>query len=183
MPWSSWTYLQGAGDDEENWARGLAPELFWKHVHDLTACDERDVDRFAFLEFCRSCCFFVIFFCVFLGGGGGRMSPTCALWSYHSPTSPPLLFWFCHSVLERIRGVDAATRGTGSVVPAPVAYSLSLTDVSGSLTISTAARLEELVRPWCIDVRSTAVDAPASPTGAEAGVVFLPADTSPVVCT
>lgn len=24
-----WTYVQGAGDDEETWARGLTPELFW----------------------------------------------------------------------------------------------------------------------------------------------------------
>ena len=27
----SWKYIQGAGDDEENWSRGLTPELFWKN--------------------------------------------------------------------------------------------------------------------------------------------------------
>lgn len=27
----SWTYIQGAGDDEESWARGLTAELFWRH--------------------------------------------------------------------------------------------------------------------------------------------------------
>eukprot|EP00899_Mesostigma_viride_P012214 jgi/Mesvir1/20994/Mv08055-RA.1 len=27
----SWCYVPGAGDDEESWAMGLTPELFWKH--------------------------------------------------------------------------------------------------------------------------------------------------------
>lgn len=31
----SWNYIPGAGDDEENWARGLSPALFWNHVYDL----------------------------------------------------------------------------------------------------------------------------------------------------
>lgn len=31
----SWNYIPGAGDDEESWARGLSPGLFWKHVYDL----------------------------------------------------------------------------------------------------------------------------------------------------
>ncbi|XP_031091271.1 tRNA A64-2'-O-ribosylphosphate transferase isoform X1 [Ipomoea triloba] len=31
----SWNYISGAGDDEESWARGLTPTLFWKHVYDL----------------------------------------------------------------------------------------------------------------------------------------------------
>ncbi|XP_017440754.1 uncharacterized protein C3F10.06c isoform X2 [Vigna angularis] len=31
----SWNYIPGAGDDEESWARGLSPVLFWKHVYDL----------------------------------------------------------------------------------------------------------------------------------------------------
>nr|DAD44596.1 TPA_asm: hypothetical protein HUJ06_002826 [Nelumbo nucifera] len=31
----SWHYISGAGDDEESWARGLTPNLFWKHVYDL----------------------------------------------------------------------------------------------------------------------------------------------------
>ena len=26
---ASYTYIQGAGDDEENWARGLSPPLWW----------------------------------------------------------------------------------------------------------------------------------------------------------
>ncbi|KAK3255919.1 hypothetical protein CYMTET_34924, partial [Cymbomonas tetramitiformis] len=25
-----WSYLPGAGDDEESWGRGLTPELFWR---------------------------------------------------------------------------------------------------------------------------------------------------------
>ncbi|RZC68550.1 hypothetical protein C5167_032232 [Papaver somniferum] len=33
----SWNYISGAGDDEESWARGLTPSLFWKHVYDLIA--------------------------------------------------------------------------------------------------------------------------------------------------
>lgn len=31
----SWHYIPGAGDDEESWARGLHPALFWKHVYNL----------------------------------------------------------------------------------------------------------------------------------------------------
>ncbi|KAI4350798.1 hypothetical protein L6164_005213 [Bauhinia variegata] len=31
----SWNYIPGAGDDEESWARGLSPNLFWIHVYDL----------------------------------------------------------------------------------------------------------------------------------------------------
>nr|AKM76532.1 initiator tRNA phosphoribosyl transferase family protein [Erodium chrysanthum] len=31
----SWNYIPGAGDDEESWARGLSPELFWNNVYDV----------------------------------------------------------------------------------------------------------------------------------------------------
>lgn len=31
----SWNYIAGAGDDEESWARGLSPSLFWKNVYDI----------------------------------------------------------------------------------------------------------------------------------------------------
>lgn len=31
----SWNYMAGAGDDEESWARGLTPLLFWNNVYDL----------------------------------------------------------------------------------------------------------------------------------------------------
>lgn len=31
----SWNYIPGAGDDEESWARGLSPNLFWTHIDDL----------------------------------------------------------------------------------------------------------------------------------------------------
>ncbi|MQL78816.1 hypothetical protein Taro_011249 [Colocasia esculenta] len=31
----SWHYIPGAGDDEESWARGLSPNLFWKHASEL----------------------------------------------------------------------------------------------------------------------------------------------------
>jgi len=31
----SWKYIPGAGDDEESWARGLSPNLFWKHAFDI----------------------------------------------------------------------------------------------------------------------------------------------------
>ncbi|KAG8367335.1 hypothetical protein BUALT_Bualt16G0061500 [Buddleja alternifolia] len=31
----SWNYIAGAGDDEESWARGLSPDLFWKNAYDL----------------------------------------------------------------------------------------------------------------------------------------------------
>ncbi|XP_068642194.1 tRNA A64-2'-O-ribosylphosphate transferase isoform X2 [Aristolochia californica] len=35
----SWHYISGAGDDEESWARGLTPQLFWKNVIDLIDSD------------------------------------------------------------------------------------------------------------------------------------------------
>ncbi|KAD6454797.1 hypothetical protein E3N88_09503 [Mikania micrantha] len=31
----SWNYIAGAGDDEESWARGLTPILFWSNVYDI----------------------------------------------------------------------------------------------------------------------------------------------------
>lgn len=31
----SWSYISGAGDDEESWARGLSPALFWKYAYDI----------------------------------------------------------------------------------------------------------------------------------------------------
>lgn len=33
----SWNYIAGAGDDEESWARGLSPDLFWKHAYDIVS--------------------------------------------------------------------------------------------------------------------------------------------------
>lgn len=35
----SWNYIAGAGDDEESWSRGLRPDLFWKHAHDVVRSD------------------------------------------------------------------------------------------------------------------------------------------------
>lgn len=42
----SWHYISGAGDDEESWARGLSPHLFWMNVFDLMdegpdSCNQR----------------------------------------------------------------------------------------------------------------------------------------------
>ncbi|KAL2652312.1 hypothetical protein R1flu_020440 [Riccia fluitans] len=31
----SWSYIPGAADDEESWARGLTPALFWKHQREI----------------------------------------------------------------------------------------------------------------------------------------------------
>ncbi|KAM7509592.1 hypothetical protein LguiA_020045 [Lonicera macranthoides] len=31
----SWNYISGAGDDEESWARGLSPNLFWNYAYDI----------------------------------------------------------------------------------------------------------------------------------------------------
>ncbi|EPS67502.1 hypothetical protein M569_07273, partial [Genlisea aurea] len=33
----SWNYIAGAGDDEEGWARGLTPRLFWEHANEIIA--------------------------------------------------------------------------------------------------------------------------------------------------
>ncbi|GKV06706.1 hypothetical protein SLEP1_g18560 [Rubroshorea leprosula] len=45
----SWNYIPGAGDDEESWARGLSPNLFWKHAYDLInsgpdSCNQKVAD-------------------------------------------------------------------------------------------------------------------------------------------
>ncbi|XP_057956393.1 tRNA A64-2'-O-ribosylphosphate transferase isoform X2 [Malania oleifera] len=45
----SWNYISGAGDDEESWARGLSPNLFWNHAFDLIAsgpdlCNQKVAD-------------------------------------------------------------------------------------------------------------------------------------------
>lgn len=34
----SWNYIPGAGDDEESWARGITPDLFWKNAFDIVSC-------------------------------------------------------------------------------------------------------------------------------------------------
>ncbi|KAG5559281.1 hypothetical protein RHGRI_008984 [Rhododendron griersonianum] len=45
----SWNYIPGAGDDEESWARGLSPSLFWNHVYDFInsgpeSCNQKVAD-------------------------------------------------------------------------------------------------------------------------------------------
>lgn len=37
-------YVQGAGDDHENWARGLTPDVFWKHKDDLLGCEKERLE-------------------------------------------------------------------------------------------------------------------------------------------
>lgn len=41
----SWNYIPGAADDEESWARGLTPSLFWKHCDGLVAGGPEDCNR------------------------------------------------------------------------------------------------------------------------------------------
>ncbi|KAH8733730.1 tRNA A64-2'-O-ribosylphosphate transferase [Ilyonectria robusta] len=36
-------YVQGAGDDTENWACGLTPTVFWEHLEDLLTASEADL--------------------------------------------------------------------------------------------------------------------------------------------
>jgi tRNA A64-2'-O-ribosylphosphate transferase len=36
-------YIQGAGDDTENWAHGLTPPVFWKHSQELLDTPETDL--------------------------------------------------------------------------------------------------------------------------------------------
>lgn len=43
-PAESFVYVQGAGDDHENWARGLTPDMFWKHYDELLACDKARIE-------------------------------------------------------------------------------------------------------------------------------------------
>ncbi|KAJ9478194.1 tRNA A64-2'-O-ribosylphosphate transferase [Pseudozyma hubeiensis] len=37
-------YVQGAGDDHENWARGLTPDVFWKHRAQLLHCENAQLE-------------------------------------------------------------------------------------------------------------------------------------------
>ncbi|CBQ71960.1 related to RIT1-initiator tRNA phosphoribosyl-transferase [Sporisorium reilianum SRZ2] len=37
-------YVQGAGDDHENWARSLTPDVFWQHHDQLLACDKEQLE-------------------------------------------------------------------------------------------------------------------------------------------
>ena len=39
---ASYTYIQGAGDDDENWARGLTAELWWKWREEIIRVAARD---------------------------------------------------------------------------------------------------------------------------------------------
>ena len=36
----SWKYIQGAGDDEENWCQGLSAELFWRNQDLILESDD-----------------------------------------------------------------------------------------------------------------------------------------------
>lgn len=40
----SWTYIQGAGDDEENWCQGLTANIFWKYKDEILSDDPNDVE-------------------------------------------------------------------------------------------------------------------------------------------
>lgn len=55
----SWNYIPGAGDDEESWARGLSPGLFWNHVYDLInsgpgVCNQKVADIVEKSRVCRA---------------------------------------------------------------------------------------------------------------------------------
>ena len=39
----TYSYLPGAADDEESWARGLTPALMWRHAYDLLAAGPRGI--------------------------------------------------------------------------------------------------------------------------------------------
>ena len=41
----SWTHVQGAGDDEANWSRGLTPSLFWLHADELLSLTPLDCEQ------------------------------------------------------------------------------------------------------------------------------------------
>ncbi|BGP12529.1 hypothetical protein JCM10213_007627 [Rhodosporidiobolus nylandii] len=39
------TYVQGSGDDHEQWSRGLTPAIFWKHADEILFADREDIDE------------------------------------------------------------------------------------------------------------------------------------------
>ncbi|PKI60656.1 hypothetical protein CRG98_018957 [Punica granatum] len=55
----SWSYIAGAGDDEESWARGLSPSLFWAHAYELInagpdSCNQKVADIVERDRVCRA---------------------------------------------------------------------------------------------------------------------------------
>ena len=36
----SWFYVKGAGDDHENWCRGLSPHEFWSNKEEILSSDD-----------------------------------------------------------------------------------------------------------------------------------------------
>ena len=40
-----WMYVQGAGDDEESWSKGLTPTIFWKYIDQILE-NKNDLDIF-----------------------------------------------------------------------------------------------------------------------------------------
>ncbi|KAL6578318.1 hypothetical protein OROMI_010646 [Orobanche minor] len=55
----SWNYIAGAGDDEESWARGLTPDIFWKHANDIISsgpelCNQKIADIVEKDRVCRA---------------------------------------------------------------------------------------------------------------------------------
>ena len=65
LPSASWTYIQGAGDDEENWSRGLTPGLFWANYEELLVLQDEAGLRARIDELVAS-------------GGGAAVNPTAA---------------------------------------------------------------------------------------------------------
>eukprot|EP00736_Rhodelphis_marinus_P014112 Rmarinus@m.12898 len=47
-----WTYIQGAGDDQENWALGLTPAVFWRHVAYVLGVEDRISEETSKSEYC-----------------------------------------------------------------------------------------------------------------------------------
>lgn len=42
---SAWNYIPGAADDEESWARGLTPAMFWKNVYSFIDASHENCAR------------------------------------------------------------------------------------------------------------------------------------------
>lgn len=53
----SWKYIQGAGDDEENWSNGLRSEVFWRNKEIILASDDpREVRHSSATDSCVMFC-------------------------------------------------------------------------------------------------------------------------------
>ncbi|KND93564.1 tRNA A64-2'-O-ribosylphosphate transferase [Tolypocladium ophioglossoides CBS 100239] len=86
-------YVQGAGDDTENWACGLTPGVFWAHVDELLAAPEADLPDLIAQLFAQHECSKKD------ASPASRVQLTPQISVCHLPLNPPTTPTTCHIAL------------------------------------------------------------------------------------